>query len=69
MLSYGGSHVTLAMKLVELNLFVWILYYSWDYYSNLLSCCYQKFLICLSVDSLSQFFSHKLITDISQVDV
>ena len=28
----SGGHVTFAMKLVELNLFVWILYYSWDHY-------------------------------------
>ena len=24
-----------AMKLVELNLFVWIVYYSWDHYKRL----------------------------------
>ena len=28
----SGGHVTFAMKLVELNLFVWILYCSWDHY-------------------------------------
>ena len=27
----SGGHVTFAMKLVELNLFVWTLYYSWDH--------------------------------------
>ena len=28
----SGGHVTFAVKLVELNLFVWILYYSRDHY-------------------------------------
>ena len=28
----GGGHVTVATKLVELNLFVCILYCSWDHY-------------------------------------
>ena len=30
----SGGLVTIAMKLVELNLFVWILYCSWDHYST-----------------------------------
>ena len=32
----SGGHVTFAMKLVELNLFVWILYCSWDHYRDFL---------------------------------
>ena len=30
----SGGHVTFAMKLVALDLFVWILYCSWDHYSG-----------------------------------
>ena len=43
MLFDSGGHVTSAMKLVELNLFVWILYYSREYYTNhKLKCVYER---------------------------
>ena len=42
----SGGRVTFAMKLFELNLFVWILYCSWDHYRDFLK---TEFLSILKV--------------------
>ena len=39
----SGGRVTFAMKLFELNLFVWILYCSWDHYTGYATCIKSEF--------------------------